>query len=1300
MQIPFTSGSYSGKSKVADPRECINLYMEKALHGGDNALCDFPGLVRKQVVPSVKPTYGEDYDNLTDFHGDYERPDGVTLTLTSTVAASATGSHNLTGVLSGLSSTDGDELYYADMELSLYSFAPRLQYEGTCTITATAATSSQSYSQAADFSAGTKLVRLEKPGTAYAVTGISTVNKTFTVAGDHTAEFYPGLDIHLKDHSVLGTMVYSVLQSVVSGENTVVYVNEPVTDTTVDGTINPVQVCGVAYADQYRVRSLDVPRPTSVTSITENRKYLVVGNGYTVTYNETEYSEGETFTGVSGETEFTDSGTGAVVEYSSVDYFDWLGYKTKAEDQAAALIAACTNNDSSSADLYANALLEMQYPLADAGDHSADTGNIATIYHTLGYSTASGATKAMAVKPHFRVIPAMWAAISLGFYAQKYPTGTYVTEAKAALVLLLDHWIDNYLVTTADSLHQWLFRDGKGIFDRMEPRKSFTSGFLPKHCTLEGNALAWCALTIANDLSLATASTVLTGLSYTYLSLANQMKTKLAGNVENNGFWHPLKRRPIQAYCGLNVLEIDADAKTITVDSFTEYVLRSGDEITLESHSDTDNNGTYTVESVDNYSTSAASGSIANGTVYKVVGTIVYNSVTLHGTVADPVYFRGVSGVTTYTGTAVVSKMESIITVAETISADMAYSVAGDGVVIFQNKYITLSGLAAFIFFATQAGYDSLATSAKSILSQFNESDASYPTLTGYVPYAATLSDTFLDDTEYFSLSSHIVSSNAVQPWSTYVTPGIPDGVSALHTFLAMTAFAAAGDYALFKTTLDEFYAVRTEVAAYPHTTFEYLDFSTRTVHYYAATPKHQYPVMQSWAAVGDIAWSVIAQKPNGLFGIQDIGLSISGRSSSNSVRGLCRMDDYLYAVIGNICVRFDEDLVAEIVSTSVMDTDEGTVTLMHNGVELMITDGTTKAYVYNSGTSAWTTLTRAINTFYGGLSGAVMDGYFISGDPQSYNFYHSNLNAGSTWDITDQSAADYKPDKFVALAAVFNELWIFCEETSEIFYNSGSANLVFQRRSGGTLDVGCAASHSVVEIDNSLVWLASDLTVRRASGISPQIISSPQMSYHMEEYDTVSDAFAFGYTISGRKFYQLTFPSANVTWVYDFSTSNWSKKASFQTHTDFDGRHRASSYAYFNGMHLVGDYEDGVIYQMMDGVYTDDEHRKIRTVIAPSLRDREDGRNLFISCLELPMEVGVGIQSGQGEEPQAMLQYSDDGGKTWSNERWKTIGKTGEYKNRVRWNRLGSARNKVFKFQFSDPVPITIIGNPIINPR
>jgi hypothetical protein len=57
------------------------------------------------------------------------------------------------------------------------------------------------------------------------------------------------------------------------------------------------------------------------------------------------------------------------------------------------------------------------------------------------------------------------------------------------------------------------------------------------------------------------------------------------------------------------------------------------------------------------------------------------------------------------------------------------------------------------------------------------------------------------------------------------------------------------------------------------------------------------------------------------------------------------------------------------------------------------------------------------------------------------------------------------------------------------------------------------------------------------------------------------------------------------------------------------------------------------------------------------------------------------------------MLRWSNDGGSTWSNEHWTSIGVQGRYKNRAIWRRLGQARDRIFEVVVTDPIKAVIIA-------
>jgi hypothetical protein len=124
-----------------------------------------------------------------------------------------------------------------------------------------------------------------------------------------------------------------------------------------------------------------------------------------------------------------------------------------------------------------------------------------------------------------------------------------------------------------------------------------------------------------------------------------------------------------------------------------------------------------------------------------------------------------------------------------------------------------------------------------------------------------------------------------------------------------------------------------------------------------------------------------------------------------------------------------------------------------------------------------------------------------------------------------------------------------------------------------------------------------------------------------------------------------------------------------------------------------VGDYQSGQIHQMSRAFYTDAgtplrAQRTCKHIWKKPARTR-----VSQSSLQIEFTPGVGLQTGQGQNPQVMIRWSNSGGFDWSNEHWVSIGAAGATKNRAKINRLGRARDRVYQIAFTDPTPRDVIG-------
>jgi hypothetical protein len=331
------------------------------------------------------------------------------------------------------------------------------------------------------------------------------------------------------------------------------------------------------------------------------------------------------------------------------------------------------------------------------------------------------------------------------------------------------------------------------------------------------------------------------------------------------------------------------------------------------------------------------------------------------------------------------------------------------------------------------------------------------------------------------------------------------------------------------------------------------------------------------------------------------------------------------------------------------------------------------------------------------------LDGYFVFNEPNSQRVWVTSLLDGTSVDPLDFASAEGSPDGLVAINVDHREAWLFGSDSVEVWYDAGGADFPLVRIQGAFNEIGCAAPFSVAKLDNSLFWLGQDARgqgiVYRANGYNGVRVSTHAVEYAIAQYGVISDALAYTYQQEGHTFYVLTFPSANATWVYDAATQAWHERAGL-TNGEFT-RHRSNCQCNFKGSIVVGDFENGNIYTFDLETYADNSaaQKWLRSWRALPTGTNNLKRTAHHS-LQLDCETGVGLNTGQGSNPLVMLRWSDDGGHTWSNEHWSSMGAIGRYGHRVFWRRLGMTlklRDRVYELSGTDPVKISIVGAELL---
>lgn len=427
-------------------------------------------------------------------------------------------------------------------------------------------------------------------------------------------------------------------------------------------------------------------------------------------------------------------------------------------------------------------------------------------------------------------------------------------------------------------------------------------------------------------------------------------------------------------------------------------------------------------------------------------------------------------------------------------------------------------------------------------------------------------------------------------------------------------------------------------------------------------------------------------------------GLKFKVSVGLGPIRGLWAYGGNMYVVSRDKLYKVDSNYTVTMLGT--VAGTSGPVSMIDNGTQLFVACNG-PSYIYNAQTNVFQQITDS--DFPGAVTVSYLDGYFVFNEPNSQKIWITSLLDGSSVDPLDFASAEGSPDGVVGIIVDHREVWVFGTNSVEVWYNSGNADFPLTRIQGAFNELGCAAPYSIAKMDNGLFWLGHDARgqgiVYRANGYTGQRISTHAIEWQIQQYGNLSDAIGYTYQQDGHSFYVLIFPSANATWVYDVATQAWHERAGF-ANGEFT-RHRSNCQVFFNSEVLVGDYQNANIYAFDLDDFSD--NGSIQKWLR-SWRALPTGKNNLKRSaqhsLQLDLETGVGLNLGQGSDPQVMLRWSDDGGHTWSNEHWVSIGKIGEFYRRAIWRRLGMTmkiRDRVYEVSGTDPVKITIVGAELI---
>jgi hypothetical protein len=400
----------------------------------------------------------------------------------------------------------------------------------------------------------------------------------------------------------------------------------------------------------------------------------------------------------------------------------------------------------------------------------------------------------------------------------------------------------------------------------------------------------------------------------------------------------------------------------------------------------------------------------------------------------------------------------------------------------------------------------------------------------------------------------------------------------------------------------------------------------------------------------------------------------------SSGCRGALYMDGRIYAVIGTTLY----SIIANGTYTS-LGTIGGTdrLSMAGNGFDVCIVSRDAGSFIYSL-SGGLVQITSA--GFQPSQGVAFINQRFVHVKQSSQQYFWSALADGATYDALNVNSAEANPDLIVGNLADNGEVWLFGEFNAEVHSNTGDPANPFQRINGAILQKGIYSRDVCARMANTVFWLGNDGVVYAAQGYQPQRISTHAIETQLNESDKTG-AYALTYSQEGHNFFVLTLPAADLTFVYDSTIGQWHERSSRINQQD--GYWRPSHIVEAFGRLYVFDSFSGRVGYLDLDTYTEFGEPIISTRI--SMVYSANAKPVLMSCLQVIAETGVGLENG--DDPMILMSYSDDGGRTYSNDREGSLGAIGQYRKRVKWNRLGRFYQRVVRLRISAPVRRAIIS-------
>lgn len=450
------------------------------------------------------------------------------------------------------------------------------------------------------------------------------------------------------------------------------------------------------------------------------------------------------------------------------------------------------------------------------------------------------------------------------------------------------------------------------------------------------------------------------------------------------------------------------------------------------------------------------------------------------------------------------------------------------------------------------------------------------------------------------------------------------------------------------------------------------------------------------------------------------------GRAIFRSIRG-----NFLIVVESSTVYRLNNNLVPIFLGQ--LNTSSGSVFIAENlSSQILIVDGE-KSYLYNYQTGSFTvqTLMFAGNPVIPGYVSYHNTYFLIASSKNSINpqnWYAFERDTDTTIKLNSQFAIQTKSDFALAVVRLpgrGNNVLVLGSSVGEVWTQVGGQQN-YARIQSFNIDSGVVSVSTIAASEELVCWLSQNENnapcIMVTDGGSTQRISSDGIDHVLSAIQFPDQSTAFFYRQDGHLFYQLTFYNTkdNLTLLRDFNSNMF-----FDVCDEKMNYHPARQVVYFNEKTYFTSINDSSVYEMSPEFVTYDystdtdsigeEIPRIR--VCKSIR-KEDSSIFRVGMFTFWIEQGVNkyyltsdpqgcsgfiltedddfIITEDGDFvvtqdfscvdpfiPRVDMTFSKNGNQSFSNAVGRELNAAGQYRNQIRWYRMGQANEFTIQLRF-----------------